>query len=180
MFSLIHLFVIPITGADRGRICLVCKAQSSPAVVAFIKPQEGVALADMADAMELLDAIDLLKRDDEPLRKYVVFKTEASLVTHPDGKVTEEFSEEFKSEVTALAKARRLKFPLAALPSGGLPDTLPSEITRNTENAVMFYRHRQTDDDLLFSNVSFRDRGPEDLMETSRTFLKLQEAANKL
>jgi hypothetical protein len=203
MISLNHLFVIPVTGADQGRVCLVCKAQSSPAVVAFIKPEQGKTLQDLDHAMELIEAIEMLDRSDETLRKFVVIKTEAEMVIGPDGKLREQLNEELRQEIIALANQKGFTVPIAVLPAGGLPDTIPKELDMEAENSVMFYRNRQTDAEFVFNSLSFKDRDvsapptPSTLLDTtslttltsipasaplttSETFKKLEDVAAKL
>ena len=114
--------VIAVTGTSHNgsRFCLVCSLGSAPVMVAFVQPSA-------LDKPGLLEALQVIS-DTYKLLQVVVVCLAAP-------------SDALEQKLREIAEVKKLRIPLAVLPNGELPASLP--VNPSAENTVLLYRGRR-------------------------------------
>jgi len=171
------IYVLPLTGPDQklGRICLICRAQSAPAVAAFVKPAVGEKVRTSIRILNLIGAIQALCDRHAPLQGTVVINAQDQVVMESNGDRRETVRQPFRDEVNALAKEASRSILFANVPLGGFPDSVP--VDPAADNTILFFRNRQLSD--TFKNTWFPEFNKASLAQ-SPSLQELDRAASRV
>jgi hypothetical protein len=171
------IYALPLTGPDRklGRICLICRAQSAPAVAAFVRPAVGENVRTSTRIVNLIGIIQALCDRHAPLQGAVVINAQDEVVMESNGETKESVRQPFHDDVDALAKVASTSILLASAPLGGFPDSVPVDPAAG--NTILFFRNRQLS--ATFKDVWISTLDEADLAQSS-SFQQLDRAASRV